>query len=174
MHYGTSLDMQQSECQNSFEHTFFSPCSHISRLNKDTRNPVSCSFLHYDKHRNSTRGGRRQCQKCRYSIDDSSQSAWQQVAHHGSWEDWSLSQHELCKRQENTLSITRQEHRQRQTRHTLCGYSGVFSSPDPDVFGIWEENTENSYHIKKTTTRMKKKKKTQFLDFFFFFFCCNC
>lgn len=66
MHYGTSLDMQQSECQNSFEHTFFSPCSHISRLNKDTRNPVSCSFRHYDKHRNSTRGERCQCQKCRY------------------------------------------------------------------------------------------------------------
>lgn len=66
MHCATSLDMQQSECQNSLEHTFFSPCSRISCLNKETRNPVACSFLHYDNHRNRVGGGRRQCQKCRY------------------------------------------------------------------------------------------------------------
>lgn len=66
MHFATSLDVQQSECQNSFEHTFLSPWSRISRLNKNTRNPISSSFLHYDNHRNSTRGERRQCQKRRY------------------------------------------------------------------------------------------------------------
>lgn len=32
MHCATSLDMEQSECQNSLEHTFFSLCSHISCL----------------------------------------------------------------------------------------------------------------------------------------------
>lgn len=66
MHCATSLDMQQSECQNSLEHTFFSPCSQISCLSEETRSPVPCSFLHYDNHRNRVGGGRRQCQKCRY------------------------------------------------------------------------------------------------------------
>lgn len=57
MHCATSLDMEQSECQNSFEHTFFRPRSRISRLNKDTRSPIFCSFLHYDNQRYSTREG---------------------------------------------------------------------------------------------------------------------
>lgn len=79
MHCATSLDMQQSECQNSFQHTFFSSCSRISCLNKDTRNPIFCSFLHYDD-TTETAPKEGEANARNPDIDHSRQSAWQ--AHH--------------------------------------------------------------------------------------------
>lgn len=43
MHRPTRLDTQQSECQNSLEHTFFSPCSPNIMLkegNLESRPPI--------------------------------------------------------------------------------------------------------------------------------------
>lgn len=72
MRCATGLDMQQSECQNPLERTFFSRCSRISCLSKKTRNPVRCSFLHYDNRRKGARVRTA-------DIGDSRQSAWQRL-----------------------------------------------------------------------------------------------
>ena len=58
-------------------------------------------------------------------IDDSSQSAWWQLAHHGSWRDGSLPQQELAKRQENTLPIKHDKNKdkERHSAHLTLDFS---------------------------------------------------
>lgn len=128
MHCATSLDMEQSECQNSFEHTFFSPCSRISCLNKDTRNPIFCSFLHYDNQRNSTRGGRRQCQKFRYRWQEKVSMA----ASRSSQAIGGLEPNSTCIKQQSGKHLVHHMSSTQTKKHTFnSGYLGVFNSLDP-------------------------------------------
>ncbi len=144
MHCATSLDMQQSECQNSFEHTFFSSCSRISCLNKGTRNPIFCSFLHYETAPEEGDANARNA-----DIDDSRQSARQRLGHHGSWEDWSLSRCESGERQKNT----------RETNSVLWTLYTLEYPVYPHVFGVWEKNSENSTS-KEPTPKSETKSRT--------------
>lgn len=93
MHWATSSDMQQSECQNSLERTFFSSCSRRSHWNKDTRNPIVCSFLHYGSHQ-----GR---EAPTPDIHDIVESVWQQLAHRRSEEE--VQKHTAVERQWNVV-----------------------------------------------------------------------